>query len=31
VCQQWNPRAGLGLAGAATVFAALVLTFPLRR
>jgi MFS family permease len=25
VCQQWNPRAGLGLAGVATVGAAVVL------
>jgi MFS family permease len=35
VCQQWSPRAGLGLAGAATFVAALVLaapiTAPLRR
>jgi hypothetical protein len=31
VCQHWNPRAGLGLAGAATVVSAIALAMPLRR
>jgi predicted MFS family arabinose efflux permease len=31
VCQQWSPRAGIGLAGGATLIAAVVLTLPLRR
>ncbi|MEY2446678.1 MAG: hypothetical protein QOH79_154 [Acidimicrobiaceae bacterium] len=31
VCQHWNPRAGIGLAGAATVTAAAVLAVPRRR
>jgi MFS family permease len=31
VCQHWNPRAGIGLAGAVTVVAASVLAAPRRR
>ncbi|MEY2404418.1 MAG: hypothetical protein QOD38_1969 [Acidimicrobiaceae bacterium] len=31
VCQHWNPRAGIGLAGAVTVTAAAVLAVPRRR
>jgi hypothetical protein len=31
VCQHWNPRVGIGLAGAATLAAAVVLSAPLTR
>jgi predicted MFS family arabinose efflux permease len=31
VCQHWNPRAGLGLAGVATVVSAVALSLPSRR
>lgn len=31
VCQRWNPRAGIGLAGAVTVVAAIAVSGPLRR
>jgi MFS family permease len=31
VCQHWNPRAGIGLAGIATAVAAVALAAPLRR
>ena len=31
VCQHWNPRVGIGLAGAATLATAVVLSAPLTR
>jgi MFS family permease len=31
VCQHWNPRAGIGVAGFATVAAAAALALPMRR